>query len=285
MKELVGIPKWILYVSIIIGLSVLVIIVGSIPGWWGGCNWLKHEPGPTEPVLSSKSIPAQVPETELLASIDSNAAPDLIILGNDSTCQYDGWCDYYPCDICGGLRAGDWGLFGDSTRYSCPIANVAVVPPGGDSTKYAYIDTAGYHPGLITVAVFYDGKRYDGYVSKTSYDFGNTNCLPGNHLVTWTHPLMGISVGCLDRYDPNFYSAPFTDGDLIVIVVWVNKPDARGRHRIKEQRYDNNVQVLPLRRDSNFYDVKTQSYPGWVLDWTAMTKANVPAIKRWIKKS
>lgn len=213
-----------------------------------------------------------------LLPVDSNAACDLTVIGNDSTCQYQGFCDFPPCGICAGLRQGDWGHFGDSTRYQCPIANVAKVPLGGDSTKYAYVDTAGYHPGLVTVGIFYEGKRYDGYVSKSSYDFGNTNCLSGVHDTrTWGFGMMGISVGCLDRYDPNFYDKPFTDGDRIVLVVWINKPDARGNHRIKEQDYTNNVAVLPLERM-----VATET--GWLLNWGAMTKENVRAIKRWTRK-
>jgi len=223
---------------------------------------------PTEPrQVTSQSLAIQKPNTPEVA-IDTTQPCDLFILGNDSLNLYQGFGSGQ-----GGIRAGDWFTTdnGDSLQYQCPVGN----------NFGQFVHTNGYLPGFVTVVVFYEGKRFDNYYSKTSYDLGNTNCLAGVVPVQCDHTkVMCLTAGCIDIYYPKVYVKPFQQGDKIIILAWVNKS---GKFAT-ETNTTNNYQILPLRRDSTYFQPSTGNYPGFILDWTAFTQSakNRNAIRRYL---
>jgi len=228
---------------------------------------------PTEPrQISSQSLSiAHNPTPE--AVIDTTQPCDLFILGNDSLGLYQDFGGGHA-----GLRAGDWIAYGgpdddDSLQYQCPVGNKG---PG------QFTHANGYQPGFVTVAVFYEGKRFDNYYSKTSFDLGNTNCLAGVTPVQCDHTkVMCLTPGCIDVYYPKVFVKPFTQGDKLVILGWVNK----GGKFATETDSTNNYQVLPLRKDTTYFDPAAGVHPKFVLDWSAMSPKNVSAIRRYLRKS
>jgi hypothetical protein len=174
----------------------------------------------------------------------------------------------------GGLRVGNWTSFGDSLRYECDITCT-------DST-FQLCDSSGHHyfPGLVNVVTFYKGKAFQ-YYSKSVFDWGNTNCLPGVVKGSFPEPFcMGITAGCLDSYFPQTFTKPFEQGDKYVLLVVID-----AANNLHEQNRKNNYAVLPLRTDTTYFDPHQGVYPGAVLDWAALNSQNRQAIGRWLKRN
>src|SRR5437867_8053198 len=73
----------------------------------------------TAPKTSGTNIPVPLSAESGLARV-LPIAPDPTIIANDSTHLWNGATG--PV----GLRAGDWAVLGDSLRFQCPAANVAI---------------------------------------------------------------------------------------------------------------------------------------------------------------
>jgi hypothetical protein len=175
---------------------------------------------------------------------------------------------------CQGLICGDWGEYRDSLSYQCFVAV--------KDTDFVWFDSTGLHyfPGLVTVVTFYEGKPFL-YASKTTFDWGSTNCLLGVSKRSLPDPpYMMITEGCGDVYYPKVWVGSFAQGDKIVIMPVIDKDK-----RLKESNRSNNWGFLPLRKDTSYFDPTQGVKPGWVFDTTALTNKNRAAIRLWLRKN